>query len=402
MGSKTIIMHVSAIAAMLAANLVGPSAAVLASQIRPRQAMSDDPARCKLAADPDMFASEGISNSTGQFVSSTGTLHASMIFVDFPDAQANDSTQALYDLFIPGAPDFYRTSSFGALELDVVAPEMSFYRMPAASDSYGFERGLTAETHGLYIQDALDAVGSDVSFADIELLYIVPTTAATAISFSPTYQNTITAGDGTLILRTVTFGQDAPVTWGYKVMNHETGHAMGLPDLYPFDGTDTTRWTGGFDMMSLISGVAPDFGAWHKWKLGWLEDEQIACVASTPTDSRTFTLSALEVGEGEGSKAVVVVHNETTALVAEARTTNGVDGDVCAEGVLIYVVYTDVVSGQGPIRVFDSRPGSGGCGGDELNDAPYDDATFTSEEFGVSIIVGARDGDSWEVTVDRA
>lgn len=386
---------------MLATAYLGASMAVLAkSSSQGQTSTSDDVSLCKLAADPNVFQSEGF-GSAMSFVSSTGTLRASMIFVDFPDAQANDTTQSLYDTFVPNAPDWYRTASYGALELDIVAPAMNFYRMPRASDSYGYERGLSAETHGRYIQDALDAVGSDVSFQGIELLYIVPTTAATAISFSPTYNEPIVAGDGSSITRTVTFGADVWLTWGYKTMNHETGHAMGLPDLYPFDGSDTTRWTGGFDLMSLISGIAPDYTAWHQWKLGWLDDEQIACVAEPSTESGTFTLSALEVSEGAGSKALVLVHNETTALVAEARTANGVD-DACAPGILIYAVYTDVPTGEGPIRVFDSRPNSGGCDGDELNDAPYSDGTFSSEELDFRLVVGPRNGDSWEVTVNKS
>ena len=373
----------------------------LDSHIAPRQSSSDDPSLCKLPAQPDVYLSEGSDARTG-FVPSTGTLRASMIFVDFPDAEANDTTQSLYDLYLPGAADWYATASGGKLKLEVDVPgERRFWRMPADSTSYGYERGLTAETHRKYIEDALSALPSSLSFQGSELLYIVPTTAAAAISFSPTYQSPVTAPDGTNILKTVTFGQDAPLTWGYKTLNHETGHAMGLPDLYPFDGTDTTRWTGGFDIMSLISGVAPDYGAWHQWKLGWLTDEVIACFAPDSTGTRTFTLSPLEVSGGEGSKALVLPTTSTTALVAEVRTAQGVDSEVCAEGVLIYAVYTDVATGGGPIRVFDSRPGSGGCAGDELNDAPYGDGdTFESAEFGVRIAVsGANDEGSWQLEV---
>lgn len=363
---------------------------------------SSDPTLCRLPAVSGVYLSEGFGSTEDTHTTTLGTLQASMIFVDFPDAEANDTAQSLYDLFIPGAPDWYTTSSYGNLDLQVAAPEKRFYRMPEESTSYGYERGLTAETHLKYIQDALDAVGDAIDFSGSEILYVVPTAAATAITFSPTYQSPVTAGDGTSILKTVTFGQDAPNTWGFKTMNHESGHAMGLPDLYPFDGSDTTRWTGGFDIMSLISGVAPDFTAWHKWKLGWLADEQIACVASESAEETTVTLSPLEAAGQEGdTKALVVKVNDTTALVAEARTSSGVDTEICAEGVLIYAVYTDVPTGEGPVRVFDSRPGSGGCAGDELNDAPYDDATFESAEFGVRMVVSGREGEGWSVRVSR-
>lgn len=357
-----------------------------------------------MTAVPSVYLSEGFpaADAPDAFASSTGTLNALMLFVDFLDAEANDTTQSLQDLFLPDAPDWYATASYGKLKLDVKVPEQRFYRMPSPSTSYNWERGFTAETHYLYISDALASVGDAISFSGIEVLYIVPTTAATTISFSPTYNGPVTAPDGSSILKTVTFGQDVPNYWGFKTMNHETGHAMGLPDLYPLDGDDTTRWVGGFDIMGLISGVAPDFGAWHKWKLGWLEDGEVGCVGADASVATTFTLTPLETPGNDGDlKAVVVAKNETAALVAEARTTYGVDGKVCAAGVLIYAVYTDVATGEGPIRVFDSTPDSGGCDGDELNDAPYDNATFESEEFGVSIAVSARQGVDWTVTVSK-
>jgi hypothetical protein len=153
--------------------------------------------------------------------------------------------------------------------------------------------------------------------------------------------------------------------------------------------------------MALISGIAPEYTAWHKWKLGWLDDDQIACVAPDSDEgSSTFTLSAIETSGGDGSKAVVVPVNETVAIVAEARTTLGEDGEVCSPGVLIYAVYMDLLTGEGPMRVFDSTPNSGGCAGDELNDAPYNDGTF--EEVGVTIDVGSMKDNSWDVTVKNA
>lgn len=387
--------HLLALAALAAHSLAS------SSSLSRRQSSSDDPSLCRLAAQPDVYLSEGFGDTTG-FVSSTGTLRASMIFIDFPDAEANDTTQDLSSMFLPGAANWYSSASRGILDLEVDNPAPgTFWRMPAVSTSYGYARGLTASAHEHYIRDALSAVDPGLSFAGVEVLYIVPTTAAGAITFSPTYQSAITAPDGTSIAKTVTFGQDVPLTFGYMTLNHETGHAMGLPDLYPFDGPDVTRWTGGFDIMSLISGIAPDYGAWHQWKLGWLTDEGVACFAQDSKGTRTFTLSPLEVSGDQGSKAVVIPTNSTTAVVAEVRAAQGVDSAVCKEGVLIYAVYTDIATGEGPIRVFDSQPGSGGCAGDELNDAPYGDGDVF-EESGVRIAVsGEGSGGGWSVRVTK-
>ena len=345
----------------------------------------DDISLCKLPA-TELFESEGFgSESKNQGSTSTGTLNACMIFIDFPDAVATDTVQSLYDLYIPGAPNWYSNASHGALTLNVDMPEAKIYRMPAKSNTYGFERGLTAETHAVYIQDALDVVGRDISFSDYELLYIVPTKAAKVITFGPTYVNPITAPDGSIIQRTVTFGQDAPDTWGYLAMNHETGHCMGLPDLYPFDADDADLYTRGYDLMGLISCESPVYFVWHQWKLGWVSDDQIRCISSLGTT--THTLAPLEAQDG--IKGVVIIHDKTTAVIAEARS-KGAGSNNCG-GVVVYEVHTDVDTGQGPIRTFARRPFSEACG----------KSTFDSVKYGISI--GVKDGNNnhYDVTVTR-
>lgn len=355
---------------------------------------------CKLKP-TSVDLTEGIGATDQTFAPSTGTLNAHMIFVDFPDAEASEPTEELHQLFIPGAPDWYSNSSFGKLTLDVTADTSRFYRMPAESSTYSYDRSITSELLEKYIQDALNAVGKAVNFAGTDVLYIVPTKAAKSISFSPTFMGQVTAGDGTVISKTVTFGQDAPDSWGFLVMNHETGHTMGLPDLYPSDGSggSTTMYVGGHDIMGLISGGLPDYFAWHKWKLGWFTDNQFDCVDGAGLTTHTIT----PVGTKEGVKAVVVKRDETTAIVAEVRAKAGADRKACSAGVLIYTVSTSTASGSGPIRVHDATPGSGGCDNEELNDAHFTTEagrkTFVSED-GVKITVTGQKGDDYTVTVE--
>ncbi len=70
--------------------------------------------------------------------------------------------------------------------------------------------------------------------------------------------------------------------WGFLWLNHESGHTMGLPDLYayqydPANYDDQHRFVGGFGLMGYIDGNAPEFFAFERWQLGWLEDSQIIC-----------------------------------------------------------------------------------------------------------------------------
>jgi hypothetical protein len=238
-----------------------------------------------------------------------------------------------------------------------------------------------------------------VDFSGTQILYIVPTRRASAISFSPTFMGSVTAADGTVIDKTVTLGQDLWY-WGSKVINHETGHAMGLPDLYSFGSGDAHGYVGGWDMMGLISGPDPDRFGWHKWKQGWIDDNQVGCI--TGKGSSTVTLTPLETAGGE--KIAVVRTSPTRAVVAEVRTKQGVDSGACATGVLIYTVDTTVDTGNGPIRVQDAHPGSGGCDGHELNDAPYGFGAgavthFRDAKSGATIDVTGQSGDNYTLTI---
>ncbi|KAI0465972.1 M6 metalloprotease [Xylaria cf. heliscus] len=358
---------------------------------------SADVSACKIAAVQTVYLSAGFGYELN-CAPSVGTLNAFMMFVDFPDQGATESSpEVLRDFFLPAAADWYDTASYGALDLSVTADTSRFYRMPATAVSYDWQRGLTAEAHEHYIQDALAAYNAPIPPTDV--LYIVPTANATAITYSPTFVGDVTTRDGTYVAKkSVTFGYDGYNTWGSLVLNHETGHTMCLPDYYPFNGSATGLFIGGWDLMGLISGPSPDYFAWDKWRLGWLVDNQIDCV--TQAGESTHILSPLEISGGK--KAVVVKHSDTEILVAEVRSATGLDTESCATGVLLYTVSTTTATGEGPVRVLDATPGSGGCARDELNDATLTlngVSSYTIADWGIEIIVVAKDEEDYEIKV---
>ncbi|KAK7962774.1 uncharacterized protein PG986_003599 [Apiospora aurea] len=378
-----------------------------------------DVSACKLPAVQSVYLSAGF-GYRGDCVPSNGTLKAFMLFVDFPDAPATEaSPEALRDVYLPGAADWYAASSQGALTLDVTADTARFVRMPAASTSYGWSRGLSAETHRKYIQDAVDAyldssppTGASIP-AGMEVLHIAPTRNARAISFSPTYMSAVSSSGGQRVARkTVTFGMDAYETWGFKVLNHETGHTMCLPDYYPFEaGRSTGYYVGGWSLMGVIDGLAPDWFGWDKWRLGWLPDSAIECVdMGNGTDmSTTHTLRPLS-SSGAGTRAVVVARHGQEALVAEMRTKTGLDEALCAApGVLLYTVSTAVATGEGPVRVLNVNPGSARCAGGQLNDATLSlrgargrASSYSVPGWGVKVTVTEQTDDSATIRIDMS
>jgi M6 family metalloprotease-like protein len=335
--------------------------------------------------------SEGPTN-WANFVRPVGRVSVVTIFVDFPDAPATEPTATDFANLMPGGAQWFAASSYGRLALEAT-PVHRWFRMPQPSTAYGFQRGLTFATHRAYITDAVRAADAGVDFRGYQLLHIVPNRAAAAISFSPTFLAPAGRGvsaDGREFRQAVTFGQDM-WRWGFKVLNHESGHTFSLPDLYAFAGGHP--FVGGWDLMGLISGPAPDYLAWHKWKLGWLDEAQLRCIPAPGTDR--VTLSPL--GTTGGVKAVIVRTGTTTAYVAEVRTRTGLDAAACDSGVLIYRVDSAVTSGSGPVQVIDAHPATAVCGSG-LNDAAFDlgvgeVANYTNTSAGVRFELLARSAD---------
>lgn len=385
-------LHRCVAALTLAACLAAPTTADAApspSAHRPSAHRPSSPAAACALPGKTGWTDEGHDTDRVQFQPTTGTRRVLTLFVDFPDAQATGSTQEYAAQLAPAA-DWMRTASYGRTRL-ALSPLKRWIRMPAASDSYGFARGLTFEAHEKYVRDAITAADPYADLSRYDMVYVVPAKAASAISFSPTYlYDPTTSGvtaDGTRIKWAVTFGQDL-WRWGPKVAAHETGHTFGLPDLYSF--TDPThQYVGGWDVMGNIAGHAPQYLGWHSWKLGWTRDDQVTCLAAP--GRRTVRLTPVE--RRGGTKIAVLRTSETTAYVAESRRAEGNDRDACAVGVLIYKVDSTIRTGEGPVRVMNGNP----------TDTPRTDCTgldlavytpgqsFTDPDSGVRIDVLAGD-----------
>ncbi|MEW2576817.1 M6 family metalloprotease domain-containing protein [Streptomyces syringium] len=330
----------------------------------------------------------------------TGVIRIAMVFVDFPDAPATEAPASDSARITPGA-DWVRQASYGRTRLSI-AEHRRWARMPHRSTDYGFARGLSHETHEAYLKDAVTTADPYVDFSRYDMVYVVPTRNASAVSFTPTYiYEPGTAGvvaDGRRVAWAVTFGQDM-WHWDHRLVGHESAHAFGLPDLYAFDaGGDTHRFTGGWDVMGLIGGAGSQYFAWQSWKLGWTHDRQVVCRASRGRDA--VRLTAVEYGGG--TKMAVIRTGPTTAYVVESRRALRADARACATGALVYKVDSSVPTGKGPIRVMDAEPDATPASGCRpLDDALYRAGrSFTDSAAGVRIDVlsSHRHGETVRVT----
>lgn len=134
---------------------------------------------------------------------------------------------------------------------------------------------------------------------------------------------------------------------------HETGHILGLPDLYNERvPASQHRW----DVMTADLGGGGLF-AWHRWKLGWFDQGQIVCLTKRGTYAAT-----LAPIERAGGRQAIVSRVGRAVVVVETRQPLAEDASVCTGGVLVYRVdfaagSPEQVGSRGmPIRLHPARP----------------------------------------------
>ena len=349
---------------------------------------------CRLPSEAFTNVGLGIPRHPG-FTPSTGTVVAPVLFVDFEDAPAGQTPQDVFALVSPGAPEFFGQVSHGRMTLEL-RPHLSWLRLTQPSDHYA-TLIRSSDGHRAFIQEAVDLADAEVDFSDAELVVVLANPQATSLPYGPAFGaaagEPMILADGASIPSGVTSGSDLS-GWGYLWLNHEMGHNLTLPDLYAYEGIrsnkDMLRFSGTFGLMGDIGGRAPEFFAFERWMLGWLDDVQIHCQAA---GEMTTALSA--VAQPGGTKAVMVPTGATSAVVVESRKAIGYDQELVKEGALVYVVDTAVESGRGPIQVLPA---------DEAD--PYRDQSPLAQgesvsHCGITITnVEARtEGDSVRVTV---
>jgi len=243
----------------------------------------------------------------------------------------------------PKAPDFLRAVSYGRMDYRL-DPHFAWLRMSKPSTDYGWSN-LTAALQRAYVQEAVTLADPNVDFSDADLVVVMANPDAAAIFNGPTLTGLSYTADGKTSFNAITSGADLTY-WGFKWLDHEMGHSLGLPDLYAFSG-EGHRFVGGFGIMGLNSGQAPEYFAYERWLLGWLDDAQISCQQSSDA---TVTLTAIE--RAGGLKAVMVPTGPTSMVVVESRRAVGYDTALEKTGALVYKVDTSITSGSGPIEVF--------------------------------------------------
>ncbi|WP_307030244.1 M6 family metalloprotease domain-containing protein [Streptomyces canus] len=362
--------------------------------------------------------SEGLDTWNTAYPRPARALDAVMVFLSFPDATPRTTPDELAADHFPATSRFFEQASYGKFTLRP-HPLRQWIRMPQPSTAYAIQRDWSASRRAAYLRDALTAVDGLVDFSRYDVVYFVADPDAPGVDSDATKVVNLDVplrADGADIRRVVTVFERHPPD--RLVLAHETGHVFDLPDLYhrPVDGKgDWDTFVGDWDLMGSQFGLSPDLFAWHKWKLGWLESRQVACVRGSTrltleplgagAGAGAGTAGAASFGLGRGTKLAVVRTGPDSALGFEARGAVGNDTATCREGVLVYRVNAGSPSGGGPVQVLDAHPRTEACWETSvyppLADAPVAlGESFTVPGTGVRVDVEGRTASGqWTVRI---
>ncbi|MEU9183170.1 M6 family metalloprotease domain-containing protein [Streptomyces sp. NPDC048484] len=415
--------------ALAATSLAGPSVAVPLSMT------------CALKRTA-AHHSEGLDTWNAAYPRPARRLDAVMVFLSFPDAEPLTRPAELTADYFPATSRFFEQASYGKFRLHP-HPLREWIQMPRASTSYAIQRDWNAAARSAYLRDALTVADRRVDFSRYDVVYFVADPDAPGVDSDATKvvnMDVPLRADGTDIRRVVTVFEKHPPD--RLVLAHETGHVFDLPDLYhrPTDGKgDWDTYVGDWDLMGSQFGLAPDLFGWHKWKLGWLEPRQVACVRDAGRRGKRLTLEPLAarpgvaaaggtgagagagasertgapaagpgwagLGSGGATKLAVVRTARDRVIAFEVRGPAGSDRAACSQGVLVYRVRGGAESGRGPIEVVDAHPGSGDCWDDSvygpLADAPVglgESFTVPGEDVRIEVHDRTASG-AWTVTI---
>jgi M6 family metalloprotease-like protein len=344
-----------------------------------------------------------------QWEPSTGHLRALLVPIDFPDVVANRSPAFYRDLFTSTTPPWYAESSYGRLSFDLTAID-HYVRMSNPIDSYDLQNCCPSDKIHAFFQELIAKLDPVVDFRTVDTIYAIAPEAAgphMSILLWRRWPGSGIVADGHELLNGVVGNGNfrslgTAHLLAHDAMTHETGHMMGLADLYGRacpTCTDTHDWVGVWSMMDTSNEPSAEFLGWDRWLLRWLDPTQIRGV-SAPGQSTEEVVSPLE--ERGGVKLIVVPLSTTFLYAVEVRQPIGRDIRLCDHGVLVYTVDSTTKNGSGPTRI-QAAHSDAPCG--PISDAAFDLGpgevpTFEDAHVKVELLAVYPDG-SYRVRVTR-
>ena len=287
-----------------------------------------------------------------------GTLTFALLSIDFVDA-VGSTEQLDRARTITGEVDaWFDKMSQGKLKIDWRFGDRVF-RVASPSGTFGLQNVASVATPlAIEIVEVADPY---FDFSGVSMMWTLtpPTITEIGMHFHQSVQPSGTEGDATIFGQSAIWSDEGPIAgwggpgmyferpdtdhWAYYV--HEILHSVGgVPDTYLGDNKVGTQpidffWSGNpmynWGMMSNQDGGSQTLIAWHRWLLGWLDEDQVYCLPSNVLDSVEVTLVPIE-REAEGFKAAMVPVSDRLVIVVESRREEGYDSNLSEKNAVGY------------------------------------------------------------------
>lgn len=306
---------------------------------------TSDPAGCKL---PDRRDASLINaprslgfpiNQTGS--KAIGTLNLVVVAADFPNYVGKESEIAKLEEQIKLFDEWLAFQSNGRLKASWQFPK-KFYRLPRAAADYGIV-GFTISTHVPLISDVVSAADPDVNLSNVDEMFVYMPDSLTDSEpgrnpfdgiLSQFGGTDVKAPEGTIkhvkgsgtVSKVQQYGF-LPTLWA--LWAHDLLHTIGVEGHNPVEA------------FTLESEDYLDFvvSAWNQWLLGWMTNEQIACIDKALVNGNEVDLVPLQLNTA-GYRTAMVPISETRAIVVESHRNSGYGKNLGASGVLAYLMDT--------------------------------------------------------------
>jgi M6 family metalloprotease-like protein len=276
-----------------------------------------------------------------------------VVCVEFPDVMHNPKVEAkdwengffsrasYNNVNATGQPvfgsmnDYYQEQSCGKLRIEGKV----FDWIAVKKNRADYNQGTSAKAKAEFLNEAIDALlardgkGALEGFDGLGFIYAgerFPTTNRGSLYWA--HRSSVTHAGKPWPYVIVAEGGEK--MGNISTMCHETGHILGLPDLYARPENPGSEGLGSWCAMSnqARNGRPQHFSAWCKEQLGWLQP-----VVVDPTVKQKLILGPVEGSTTECLK-VLAKPDASEYFLLENRRKTGFDKSIPAEGLLIWRV----------------------------------------------------------------
>jgi hypothetical protein len=278
-------------------------------------------------------------NQTGS--KAIGTVNLVVVAADFSNFAGVDSEILKLEEQVKLFDEWLAFQSSGRLKAAWQFPK-KFYRLPRAAADYGIV-GFTISTHLALMSDVVSAADPDVDFSNVDEMFVYMPDSLTDSELgrnpfdgilSQFGGSDVRAPEGTIkhvkgsgtVSKVQRYGF-LPTLWA--LWAHDLLHVIGVEGHNPVDA------------FTLESEDYLDFvvSAWNQWLLGWMTNEQIACIDKASANGNEVDLVPLQ-SSTSGHRTAMVPISETRAIVVESHRNSGYGKNLGASGVLAYLIDT--------------------------------------------------------------